>query len=284
MVANRIAFFILLPALCFLYLAWDVNPAYAPGIVPFIVLAVLVYILAPQINWWWYQRWPPDLNKELTQLLEKFFPFYQKLPSFEKKRFRTRVAMFKMGVEWMPKGFPEDILPPDIATMLAAQAVMLTFGKSEYLFKQFEKVIVYPLPFPSPEYPFAHASELYAADGCLLFSAQQIARSFVQPYLHFNIGLYEYARVFILTHPNENYPDCSAVDLWAKLEQISNMDRRKVELTIGLADIEPLPVLIHHYFMFHTHCATLLPDETAQLAAIFFQVPTDHDTLYIHAT
>jgi hypothetical protein len=283
MAANRIAFFFLLPALLLLYLAWDVNPGYAPAMVPFILGAVLIYILAPQINWWWYNRWPSELSKDLTRLLEQFFPYYNKCSPLEQKQFRIRVAMFTMGVDWMPKGFQEDEVPIDVKTMLAAQAIMLTFKKPEYLFKQFEKVIVYPLPFPSPEYPFAHASEMYEADGCLLFSAQQVTQAFIQPDLFFNVALYEYAKVYMLTYPDENYPACTEIDIWDQLEQVSNMNRAFVEATIGLAGINPLPVLIHHYFNFPKTFQARMPEACRQLDEMFGTKSFLGDTQYINA-
>ena len=283
MVANRIAFFFLLPGLCMLYLAWDVNPAYAPGIIPFIVGAVLVYILAPQINWWWYQRWPPDLNKDLTKLLEQFSGYYKRLSPLEKKRFRTRVALFRMSVEWMPKGFQDDLLPPDIETMLAAQAIQLTFGKENYLFPQFEKVIIYPFPFPTPEYPFPHNSELYEADGCLLFSAQQVAKAFIQPHLYYNVALHEYVRVYMHAYPKESYPDTSNPEIWQKMEQISNLERANIESSIGLAGVDALAVLIHHYFTFPDRFNTILPEECHILNEIFQQSPFPSEILAIHA-
>ncbi|MEI6407895.1 MAG: zinc-dependent peptidase [Bacteroidota bacterium] len=279
MIANRIALLFITPALLFLYLAWVVDPAYAPWMVPFILFAVVTYIMAPQINWQWYQRWPPDLNESLTSLLERFSGFYRNLVPLEKQRFRTRIAMFRMNTDWTPMGFPEDELPPDIELALASQAVMLTFMKEEYLFRQFEKVIVYPLPFPSPEFPFAHASEMYEADGCLLFSAQQVLQGFIQPKQFYNIGLHEYARVFIAIYPNEPYPDFSAEDIWGKLEYISKMDRASIESIIGLAGIPVLPVAIHHYFIFPEQFKLTFPEETKGFDKIFNRTTLLPDTL-----
>jgi len=279
MIANRIALIFIIPALLCLYLAWEIDPAYAPWMIPFILCAAVTYILAPQINWRWYQRWPPDLTDTLTALLERFSGFYERLVPLEKKRFRTRVALFRMSIDWVPMGFQEDQLPPDIELALASQAVMLTFMKEEYLFKQFEKVIVYPLPFPSPEFPFAHASEIYEKDGCLLFSAQQVLQGFIQPKQYYNVGLHEYARVFIASYPHEAYPDFSAEDVWGKLAYVSNMDRVFIESIIGLAGISVLPVAIHHYFIFPERFQAAFPNETDVLDKVFNRTTLIPDTL-----
>lgn len=255
-------------ALVFLYLAWDVDPAYAPWMVPFIVIGVLLFILAPQINWWWYSRRPPALSAGLKSMLERFSGFYAGLNEAGKKRFRDRVALFRMANDWTPMGFPEDTLPPDVELALSAQAVMLTFHKPEFLFDKFEKVIIYPVPFPSPEFQFEHASELYEEDGCLLFSAQQVLQGFIEPRRMYNVGLHEYARVFVLSYPNEPYPEFRDED-WAKLEQASGMSREFVESVVGLAGIDALPVAIHHFFSFRETFREVFPSEAGVFEQIF---------------
>jgi len=256
-------------ALLFLYLAWDVDSEYAPWMVPFIVIAVLLFILAPQINWWWYRRRPPVLSPGLSDMLERFNNFYQGLSEADKKRFCERVALFRMATDWTPMGFPEDTMPPDVELALAAQAVMLSFHKTEFLFPAFEKVIVYPFPFPSPEYQFAHASELYVADGCLLFSAEQVLQAFVEPRRLYNVGLHEYARVFVLAYPNEQYPAFDGDDDWVKLEQASGMSRAFVESVTGLAGADGLPVAIHHFFVFRESFKALFPKQATIFEQIF---------------
>lgn len=275
MAANRIVFFLLLPVLLCLYLAWKLDASYAPYMIPFLVTAILAYVLAPQINWWWYQKWPPDLSEGLTRLVERSAPFYKNLPPLEKRRFRARVALFNMNLDWTPIAFPEDELPPDLSTMISIQAATITFWKNDFLFKKFEKVIVYPLPFPSPEYPFPHSSELYEADGCLIFSARELALGCMQPNRYYNIGLHEFARAYIMLHPDANWPLPSEEDIWDQLSHVSGMDRGSIEQTIGLAGIDVLPVMIHHYYIFPDRFRGSLPNYATQLDQLF-EKPTAH--------
>lgn len=256
-------------ALLCLYLTWARDLDYAPWIIPFVIGAALIYILGPQINWWWYSRHPLDLSPGLTELLERFCGFYQRLDAAGKKRFRERVGLFRMGTDWDPVAWPDDVLPPDVEVALAAQAVMLTFNRPAFLFEKFEKVIIYPKAFPTPEYPFLHGSELFEPDGCLLFSAEQAMPGFLQPERYYNIGLHEYAKAYILTYPNEPYPVMSTPDIWEKLEQVSGLSREQVESLIGIAGAEPLPVAIHHYFVFPKRFDEIFPAETTLFKQIF---------------
>ncbi|MCF6274826.1 MAG: F0F1 ATP synthase subunit A, partial [Robiginitomaculum sp.] len=70
-------------------------PSGVPVVVlPFVVLLVLSYMFSPQINWWWFQKHPPELPLESGLMLLKYFPFYRELSAKNKKRFGHRVAMY----------------------------------------------------------------------------------------------------------------------------------------------------------------------------------------------
>ncbi len=247
-------------ALVFLYLAWTVDSYLAPWIIPFVLVAALIYVFSPQINWWWYSRHPPALSPALLNLLENYCGFYRRLDAAGQRRFRERTVLFIMATDWMPMAWPDETLPPDVQLALAAQAVTVSFYREDFLFEKFEKVVVYPYPFPSPEYDFVHASELYEPDGCLLFSAQQLMQAFLEPGRMYNIGLHEYSKAYIRTYPNQAFPDLKEPDIWEKLHGLSRMSREHVESVVGTPGIEPLPVAMHHYFTFPENFRRALPD------------------------
>ena len=269
MFANKLMAPFALTAALFLALAWAVDESYAIWFVPFLAISALIFILSPQINWWWYSRNPPDLSPELKGLLERSCLFYRRLSTAEQRRFRGRVALFNMGTDWEPLAFPDDSLPPDVQAAIATQAVALTFGREAFLFDKFEKVIVFPRPFPTPEHPYDHASEMHEADGCLLFSAEQVMLGFVKPTQWYNVALHEYAKAFVLKYPQAAWPDFSADLVWEKLEKASLMPRAHVESVIGLAGVDALPVAIHHAFVFPERFATAFPEENQAFAKIF---------------
>jgi hypothetical protein len=269
MFANYIAAPFVFLALFLLYLAWERDTRYAMWMIPIVLTAAIIYTFSPQINWWWYRRRPPKLEPSLTILLERFSGFYQRLSEADKKKFRDRIVLFRMATDWEPMAFEEEAVPLDVQFVLSLHAVMITFHRDTFLFDKFEKVIVFPLPFATPEYPYDHASELYAPDGCLLFSAEQVMRAFAEPGAWYNVGLHEYAKAFILTYPEEPYPTFADERIWDKLESASGMPRRHVEAVIGIAGVDALPVAIHHYFMFPERFRAVFPDEAATLKRVF---------------
>jgi Mlc titration factor MtfA (ptsG expression regulator) len=270
MPTNKIAFPFAMLALLFLYLAWKVDESYSFWIIPFLVIIAVLYISAPHINWWWWQRYPPDLEPHYTEFLGKNQKFYRAMDENQKKNFRTRVFLMRNAIDWTAVAFPEDNVPDDVQLAISTQATRLTLKKSPFLFDQFEKVVVYPRPFLSPEYPFNHSSELYAADGCLIFSADEAMHGFMEEGKTYNVVLHEYAKAFKINFPEEKLPEFSdAVETWEKLESISKMTRKEIESIIGIAGLEAFPVAVHHYIVFRERFKDVFANEFKAFEEIF---------------
>jgi Mlc titration factor MtfA (ptsG expression regulator) len=270
-----------LGALIFLYLTWEIDRQYSAYIVPFVIGLALIFSFSPQINWWWYQRHPPELTGKLRGLLERFLPYYQRLAEPEKKRFRHRVALYIEANDFMAKGMDE--VSPDLKVVAAACAVQLTFGKRDFLLNRFEHLIFFPQPFPSPQYPENyHASEIYEEDGAILFSAEQLMKGFFTPHKFYNIGLHEYAKVFERSCPALTFPALADTH-WQELQQISGFTREWIREWINLEDIPLRAVSIAHFFAFPQQFYTLLPDLYEQYAHLFNQSPGKAETTVLEA-
>ena len=267
MAARLVSLPFVVGALYFLYLTWERSESYALYIIPFVVMSSVLYVFSPQINWWWYSRNPPELDGPIRQLFLKRYTFYQKLSVENKKRFRERVALFIMGTDFMP--MIVDTVPEDVKAIVAANAVQMTFGQETFLFSKFEKIVIYPKPFISPQYQrMLHASEIFEEDGVALFSAEQLLKSFIQPTKFYNIGLHEYAKMFVASYPDLDYPTLEA-DIWKKLEAISGFSQQFVTKFINLEVLPAQPVSIAHYFVFPERFKELLPEVYASYEKIF---------------
>ncbi len=252
--------------LILLYLNFKTSGQYAFYLIPVVFILTMIYILSPQINWWWYKRNPPDVAAPIRALLFKY-PFYQRLPEGQKKRFRERMALFVMGNNFIPQGV--EIVSEDVKAIVAANAVTVTFGQKDFLFPKFENVIINPKPLPTLQYPDNyHASEIYEPDGVVLFAMEQLVKGFVESTRYFNIGLYEYAKVFIITYPNNLYPTLDE-NSWNALERISGFSKEWIEKWINLPDVDPLAVSIAHFFIFPEPFRVELPEEFETYRNIF---------------
>jgi hypothetical protein len=269
MPTNKIALPFAMMALLFLYLAWKVDESYSLWIIPFLVIIAILYISAPHINWWWWQRYPPDLEPHLTTFLEKYNAHYRSLGIDQQKAFRTRVFLQRNAIDFTAVAFPEDNVPDDVQLAIATQAARFTMNKKAFVFDQFEKVVVYPRPFLSPEYPFNHSSELYEADGCLIFSAHEVMHGFMQEQTSYNVVIHEYARAYQINFPEELLIFSDDTETWEKLEKVSKMSRKDIETTIGIAGAEVFPVAMHHCFVFRAQFEVEFPEESKVLSKVF---------------
>ncbi|GJM31655.1 MAG: hypothetical protein DHS20C18_06560 [Saprospiraceae bacterium] len=267
MLTRILAFPFVVLALVFLYLTWEVTESYSVYIVGPVVALALIYVFSPQIDWWWYSRYPPKLDQRVQLLFQKQHSFYQSLSLEEKKRFRDRVALYLVAVEFQPQAM--QMVPEDIKAILASCAVQLTLNREDFLLSKFENVVVYPHPFPSPQFPKQfHASEIFAEDGVLLFSAQHLTKGFMKPQHYYHIGLHEYAKVFLLHYPDLQWPTFEA-SIWEDLEKISRFSHEALLKYINLDKIDPLPVSITHFFVFPTQFREVLPEVYARYTQIF---------------
>jgi len=267
MLSKILAFVFALGALIFLYLAFKVDSSYAIYMVPFAVVVAVIYVLSPQIDWWKAQKKPPEIDARLRKLLHENFAFYHHLSVDGKQRFRDRMALFMLAHDYMPMAM--ESVPEDIKGIVAANAVQLTFGQQDFLLEKFEKVILYPHPFPSPQFPeHLHASETYAEDGVVIFSIQHLMNGFLRPKQYFNVGLHEYAQVFMLSYPNLDYPE-PGEDIWEKLEQIGGYDKEKLQDWLGLPSLNPLSISMVYFFTYPAEFRRLLPKLFEQYSELF---------------
>lgn len=250
-----------------IYFTLEVSSDWALVAVGLAVLLVAAFMVSPLINWWWWQRFPPDLNKGLHGILELKHDFYRALNETDRREFRRRLFLFGQGTNFRPQAM--DNVPEDAKLMIAVAAVTMTFNQEDFLFENFENVIVYPHPFPSPQFPESfHASEIYEEDGVIMLSLEHVGRGFLEPEQYFNPAWYEYARVYQRTYPDKPYGDWSSVS-WADIEAISGFSHEALKGWIGLEALDLQAFGIAFFFVRPQHFQQQLPTLAQQLNNIF---------------
>lgn len=230
----------------------------------FIIGTIGVYFFSDQIDWWWFQKNPPRIDDRMRELFIQRFPFYQNLSKEDRSKFETRVELYVNAKEYIPNGWKS--VPYDIQCWVAACAIILTFGKSDYLLNRFERIVIYPHSFPSPQYPeLFHASEHYEEDGVIIFSSEKLLPGIMQPQAYYNIGIHEMAQVFRITHPGYNYPE--EMD-WSIFLQITGYGKDKLLGYLGMESVTAWPVLVTLFFAFPAQFKELLNHDYKQVKDI----------------
>jgi len=253
------------------YLIGTEGTQYALYIVPFVIGLVLIYMFSPQIDWVWQKRNPPKLSEKMRLILNNHFDYYKNLNAEEKLRFRQRMSLYMVANDFMPApGLTE--VGRDVQGFVAASAVQMTFGRDDYRMSKFEHIIIYPRPFPSPQYPeHFHTSEIFEEDGVIMFATEQLMKGVLERG-YYQIGLHEYANVFLNSYPNLNYPTLPD-DIWAQLESVSGYSKDYIHEYINIPDVNPMTVSIHHFFQFPENMETQMPKIYNSFKEIFNQDP-----------
>jgi hypothetical protein len=248
----------LLLALVGFYLSWEYSESWNWLIILGILGGAVVYIFGPQINWWYYRKYPPDVDPEARFLLEQGDIYYQELSPVQRKKFRQRVALFIMNNSFEGKGW--ETVPHEVEVLLAAAASKLLYHQEYPLFKLCQKVIVYPGTFPSPDYPEEwHRSEWHEEDGVMLISGEYLLKNFKQTHKNPDLALYEYIRVMRQERADLPWPQLPD-EPWGLIHQISGWTREGFISIQGLKHPDVKAVMALLYFS-HPHKMDALPGE-----------------------
>jgi Mlc titration factor MtfA (ptsG expression regulator) len=252
---------LLLIAGILLYVIYGVGyTSYAYCLIPIIGLVAVIYTLSPQIDWWWWQKYPLQLDEPIKKWLEKSFAFYQQLSDLNKKRFEHRLALFLRGTEYIGQGV--ETVPEEIKAMSAINAVWVGFGQKDFLFPNHQRVIFYRGAFPSIQNPTFHASEVFTdeRDGGLILSAPHLMESMNDMVNFYNIGLHEYAAAFQQTYPEKTMPAPPDELVWEKLSLVSGVNCHLLPAYMGTPTVDAARVGIVYFLAFPARFQAVFPE------------------------
>ena len=194
---------------------------------------VVIYLLKEPIDWKYYLKHPPRLDKPVLGWLEKV-PFYRQLPEEDKIRFQQRLALFMLAHEYrvqpLAHASEEEAIeaPEDLKAISSIPAVMLLFNRDDYLIENIERIVFYGHPFPSPSMKELHHSEWNEEDKVLIFSIPHLKKGVLEPFGYFDLGLYEWVRA-MKTVPLLAYS-------WEQFEKDFLIHKSQIGLALGTAD------------------------------------------------
>jgi hypothetical protein len=230
---------------------------------------VTVLIFTPQIDWWYWQRRAPDLPLGLRPLLEQRVAFYQRLDPPAQREYRRRAFLLREAMDFTGQGIEK--IPDDVQLLPALAAATIGFGRPDFLFPEYEKIVLYPHPFPSPQHDFLHVTERYAPDGVLLFSMPHLMRSVVEEQAFPNLALYEFAKIYRERYPDGEYP---ALD-GPTLESISGFSEAAVAKFLGFEQPDRQALTSVYFFSFASNFKQRAPEVYQTLCHAFALDPLE---------
>ena len=266
--------FLIIAGLAYFYLEDSTTKATVIGVC-FLPLTIM-YIFRPQLEWWWYTRNPQRVAKPMRSVFLKFFPYYKNLSEDNKIRFEQRVFMYMLSKSYQKKII--ETIPEDLKGLIAANAVMLTFGLEEYLSPKFENIIFYPNKFPSFSIKEFHACESFEDGdfGGMIFAVDHIIPS-MRSEGQYNIVLHELTNVLWKGQgwSEKDYLDIATSQNLQKLANIRGFKLPQVRALLGKPSINFYAVLIEHFFAEPQNFQAIFPNLYKNIANRLNQNPLE---------
>ncbi len=249
LLSRFVAFpFVILILLSF-YMGYEGNRDwFRYGLIPSVICIAIIYVFHRQIDYWWQEKYPNNLDEKERDLVLRFSPFYNKLNEDDKLIFEQRMYTFVNGKEFSAMGAQAETVPHDIKIIVAMIVIEITFNqKKNYCLDHFDQIIMYKHPFGSPNHQFLHTLETYPEDGVLIFALDYFSSAMQDRTRFYHIGYHLFADAFIYEFPNKDYP----LDLtWEVIEQSCGFSREQILAVIGFETVDLLPITIYMYFVF----------------------------------
>jgi hypothetical protein len=224
-----------------------------------VVIAVVIYIFHGPLDYWYFKKNTPPLDKKLIQWLEKHFPWYQWLKEDYKQEFHRRIVLYMYAREFQAIGKETRDVPEDIKCMIAAHAILLTSGKDDYLVGDIDRIYLYKHPFPSPRIPSHHSVETDMEDGVVILNSNLLMQALISPQGYYNIALHAFTEALCHIFP-ENDLTALNQEMLEALERKAGWSLSEIQRQTGLAQIPDYCRHVHHFFVFYKEYRELMPE------------------------
>ena len=242
-----------------------------------VVLLTLLYVFHGQIDYWWMQNNPPEVDIKIRDWLTAYLPYYNTYSEMRRREFEKRLVLYVEARSFQSVGTTElRPVPFDLKNIIASQAIRLTIAQKDFLLGDMDRIFLYKHPFPSPKHPFLHTVEVDEEDGVLIFSSEQGLPGIVNPSMYYNIVLHGYIQAYLALHPKLALKEVRAIG-WDDLEKIDGINSNLIIKTCGFEDLDLRVVNTVVFFEFYEQYVAWFPKAYDELCGVFGKKPVSRD-------
>lgn len=136
-----------------------------------------------------FVMFPETMDEESRAIISEHISFYNYLSDTDKRYFEHRVLKFIDNHNFIGREKVEITLKMKL--LIAATAIMLTFGMRRYLFPQFKNIVIYPKNYFSTVTKMEHKGETNPKYGTIVFSWDNFLEGIRIEDNNLNLGLHE---------------------------------------------------------------------------------------------
>lgn len=207
-----------------------------------LLVLMISYVFQFQIDQLMTRGVPQTIPQAMQGLLMHTASHYSSLTEPQRLMMQDRMQRWILKKEFISQN--EQDAPEDVKFILAYYATLLTLHQEAYLYEGIDRVVFYHHPFLSPLHPDdVHIVEVESEDGTIIISVPHLLKGHLEKG-YYNLALHALAVAYKLLYMKDpvSWPD----DIWEQLENISGIERQKIENYIGLPMTDPWPVAVHH--------------------------------------
>jgi len=130
------------------------------------------------------------LSRKQKELLSQKNEFYKKLSKKEQKRFEHRMDVFLNETNFI--GREGLVVNEEIKTLIAATAIMITFGRKHYSYELVDQILIYPDVFYSNANDAYHKGEFNPMQRAIVFSWKDFVHGYQITDDNLNVGIHEF--------------------------------------------------------------------------------------------
>lgn len=255
--------FIFLPIL---YFSLVKGQSVAIWLIPIGALGAAIYVLSPQIDWWWYSKNPVKPSIGIKNYLNKNFPGFALMSEEEKMVFYQRLTLFEMSKNFISKA--EEEIPDDFRLLIVLNGLKVGYHLIDPLFRNIENVVIYGHAFPSPKFPDRlHCSEYDKEDEVIIFSMPHFIKGFQNPSQFFPIGIYEFVKVALHRYQELQIPQFNQ----ERIAEVFGYGISDIEkyMNLPLSELNINAILITAFFVFPQKFNQVYPEISPLLINYF---------------
>ena len=235
-------------------------------LLPLAFILTIIYVFHNQLDQWWHKKFPIPLDQQDKDLISQFSPFYRGLSSDEQILFQDRVHIFIKSKDFTAVGKDQNTVPYDVQLLTAMIALEISFYNDNPNYENYDRVVFYKHPFPTPGIQQLHTVETHHEDGVILIALDYMSAAIKAPDRYYHVGFHAFFEAFVQEHPNLDYPS----DLtWEMLEEISGFKADAMQKTLGLPTFDLLHIAGYMFFVFGDQMKALYPTTYNQFAKVF---------------
>jgi hypothetical protein len=241
------------------YMGWIIVP---------ILFLTFLYTFRPQIDYWWLKRQKIGLDKPLIDWLNEHSQFYKNLSPSNKQKFEQRACLFLDSKDFTLKAKEDHKLPEQYKLLSIHDALQITWHLEEFLFKKYDRIILYPHAFPTPNHKYLHPCEIHSVDGLILTSKPHLQNGFINSRQFFNIGLYTWITAHMKQTKHEGYPMINALEI-NELDKILPYPTEKIKELIGERLLFSQALFAYAFFEHRTNFEKHFPKYAVSFKSLF---------------